>query len=374
MARPTKTLGKRNDPKERQYRVGTLDKALTVLESLESSSEPLRIRDVVEKTSIERAAVFRLLCTLETRGYIERLPDKRYRVVRRRRRICLGYLAPLSGNPFRRDVTAGMQKAAATAGVELLMLNSDADRLEDDLANIQVLLDAHVDLVILFQPRDSFAHVLADRLIAAGLPLISVENPIPGAFFFGGNSYRAGLMAGRALGRFARENWRSRFDKLVLLESSLTAPANRARLSGTVEGLRELLGGVPESHVLHLDGQAHQETSQAAIGKLLDSLPPKRRLLISAFNDLSAVGALNAIREAGGEKWTAIAGQNGPAESRTELARPGSALIASVAYFPEKYGEKLIQLTASILNGERPPLAVYTDHVLLDARNVSQYY
>ena len=201
-----------------------------------------------------------------------------------------------------------------------------------------------------------------------------MENPIPGALFFGGNSYRAGLMAGRALGRFAREHWRSRFDKLVLLESSLTAPANRARLSGTVEGLRELLGEVPESQVLHLDGQAHQDTSRAAIGALLGSLPPKCRLLISAFNDLSAVGALDAIREAGWEKWSAIVGQNGTAESRTELVRPGSALIASVAYFPEKYGEKLIQLAACVLNGERPPLAVYTDHVLLDARNVSQYY
>jgi ribose transport system substrate-binding protein len=334
----------------------------------------LRIRDVVEKTSIERAAVFRLLSTLETRGYVERLSDKRYRASRRKRRICLGYVAPLSGNPFRRDVTAGMQQAAATAGVELLMLNSHAEHLEDDLANIQILLDAHVDLVILFQPRDSFAHVLADRLIAAGLPVISVENPIPGALFFGGNSYRAGLMAGRALGRFAREHWRSRFDKLVLLESSLTAPANRARLSGTVEGLRELLGDVPESHVLHLDGQAHQETSRTAVRKLLGSLTTKRRLLISAFNDLSAVGALDALREAGWEKWAAIVGQNGTAESRTELAHAGSALIASVAYFPEKYGEKLIQFAGSVLNGERTPLAVYTEHVLLDARNVSQYY
>lgn len=83
---------------------------------------------------------------------------------------------------------------------------------------------------------------------------------------------------------------------------------------------------------------------------------------------------LEVLRAAGREKFAAIVGQNGTAESRVDLIRPGSALIASVAYFPEKYGEKLIKLASSILNREHTPLAMYTDHVLLDATNVKQYY
>jgi len=182
------------------------------------------------------------------------------------------------------------------------------------------------------------------------------------------------LLAGRRLGRFAREQWNSSFDRLVLLESSLTAPANRARLSGAVEGVRELLGEIPSSRILHLDGLAHRETSQSAFAGVLRSLPPRSRLLISAFNDISAIGALEALREAKREKWAAIVGQNGTAESRLELARPGSALIASVAYFPERYGEKLIRQASSVLHREQTPLALYTDHVLLDRSNVRQYY
>ena len=70
---------------QRQYRSGTLEKGLDVLEALERSPEPLRIQDVVSATQLERAAVFRLLCTLEDRGYIARLEDKRYRSKVRKR-------------------------------------------------------------------------------------------------------------------------------------------------------------------------------------------------------------------------------------------------------------------------------------------------
>ena len=357
-----------------QYKAGTLDKGLEVLEALERASEPLRIHDVVEATGIERAAVFRFLCTLEGRGYIERLSDKRYRAKLRRWRPRFGYLAPLSGNSFRHDVTVGLQDAAAKAGVELVMINSSPSHAGDSVENVQVLLDAHVDLVVMFEPVNSLAHVLADRFISAGLPVISVETAVPGALFLGGNSYRAGNLAGQALGVFARDKWNSSFDKLLLLESSLAAPANQARLSGTVDGLREILGDIPQSKILHLDGLAHSEASLSACIKAFGLLPPKNRLLISAFNDLSAIGALNALRTSKREKWAAIVGQNGTAESRKELLREDSPLIASVAYFPEKYGEKLIRLALAVLHREQTPLAVYTEHVLLNHDNISRYY
>jgi len=363
---------KKNPPS--RYRAGTLDKGLEVLETLERARAPLRIHDVVAATGFDRAAVFRLLCTLEGRGYIERLPDKRYHAKTRGCHSRIGYLAPLSGNAFRRDVTLGLRSAATDAGIELVTLNTSEDPSSDTIANVQVLLDARVDLVIMFQPVDSLAHVLADRFISEGLPVISVETAVPGALFFGGNSYRAGILAGQALGKFARANWNSSFDKLVLLESSLTSPGNQARLSGAVEGLHDILGEIKGSKILHIDGLAHRNSSATACMELVRSLPPRNRLLISAFNDVSAMGALDAFRAVKRERWTAIVGQNGTAESRRELAVKDSALIASVAYFPEKYGEKLVRLARAVQNRERTPLAVYTDHVLLDRDSVQRYY
>lgn len=359
---------------KRRYGSGTLEKGLAVLETLERSHDPLRVQDVVAATLLDRAAVFRLLCTLEDRGYIERLPDKRYRARSHRWRPRIAYIAPLSGNSFRSDVTAGMQLAASEAGIDLVLIDSKDQDPESQLTAVQELITSGVGLAILFQRIGAIGHVLADRFLHAGVPVISVDSPIPGALYFGGNSYRAGLLAGGALGRFAKEHWNSKFDQLLLLESSLSAPENRARLTGAVEGIREVLGDVPESKIIHLDGLAHREASRLACAEVFSSLPAKSRVLISSFNDVSAVGALQAVCAAKHEKRAAIVGQNGTAESRAELLLPQSALIASVAYFPEKYGEKLIRLASAVLAHEKTPLAVYTDHLLLDHSNVQQYY
>jgi len=359
---------------KRTYRSGTLEKGLDVLETLERSRDPLRVRDVVALTSMDRAVVFRLLCTLESRGYIERLADKRYRAIGRRRRPRIAYVAPLSGNSFRNDVTEGLQAAVAQAQMELVLVDIEGQELDSQLTAMQELISSGVNLVILFQRIGAMGYVLADRLIHAGVPVISVDNPVPGALYFGGNSYRAGLIAGGALGRFAKEHWNSSFDKLLLLESSLSAPENRARTTGSVEGIREVLGDVPESKIVHLDGLAGREASRVATAGALESMPAGSRVLISSFNDIGAAGALLAIRAAKPQMRVAIVGQNGSEESRAELALPESPMIASVAYFPEKYGEKLIRLASAVLAHEQTPLAVYTDHILLDSNNLHQYY
>ncbi|HTF62622.1 MAG TPA: substrate-binding domain-containing protein [Edaphobacter sp.] len=357
---------------QRQYRSGTLEKGLDVLETLERAQDPLRIQDVASTTGLERVAVFRLLCTLEDRGYIERLPDKRYRAKRRRRLSSVYYIAPLTGNSFRLEVTAGIQRAAEGSGLELHLIDSSDTGLPQ--SQIEQVIEAGADVVILFQRRGSLAHVFADRFFEAQIPVISVETPIAGAIYFGGNSYRAGVLAGEALARFAKKYWNSSYDHLALLESSLSATENMARLTGAVEGVAKVLGAVPNEKILHVDGLASREGSRSACRKMLAALPKQDSVLISCFNDVSALGALEAVQEAGREKFVAIVGQNGTEESRKELQRRSSALIASVGYFPEQYGSRLMKLAVDIVTHQKTPLAIYTDHVLLHRGNLRKYY
>jgi ribose transport system substrate-binding protein len=95
---------------------------------------------------------------------------------------------------------------------------------------------------------------------------------------------------------------------------------------------------------------------------------------MGCFNDQTAIGALEAVRAAGREADVAIVGQNATKESWEEIRDRDSRFIASVAYFPERYGEKLVRLARSILNREPVPPAVYTDHLVLDSRNIDRYY
>lgn len=357
-----------------RYRVGTLEKGLSVLELLEKGGKALTIQEIADATAIQRAAVFRLLCTLEQRGYLQRLENKRYRSTTRRRRILLGYEAPLTGTPFRADLAASIQAAAAASNVDLIVLDNREDDPDESLKNAQVLIDARVDVALLFQPLEWIGHTVADRFFHAGIPFVTIEVPLQGGVYFGANNYQAGRMAGQVLAKFAVENWEGRFDHLVLLESSLTSSNVQARLAGVLVGMRETLGNVKEGRVIHLDGRGRRAASREAVGALLPQLPKGTRLLISGFNDPTAVGALEAVRAAGREDDVAVVGQNATEESRAEIRNPASRFIASIAYFPELYGGKLVRLALGILNREHVAPAVYTEHVILAHDNIDRYY
>jgi ribose transport system substrate-binding protein len=135
-----------------------------------------------------------------------------------------------------------------------------------------------------------------------------------------------------------------------------------------------VLGEIEESRVVRLLGPACRESSREAMAAQLRRLRKGSRLLISGFNDPISVGALKAIRAAGREKEVAMVGQNATVEGRAEIRRPKSCFIASVAYFPERYGAVLLRLASAVARGETVPPAVYTEHLILHRQNIRRFY
>jgi ribose transport system substrate-binding protein len=360
--------------KSRANGASTLDKGLTVLEAVEKAAHPVGIRQIADSTGIQRLAVYRLLRTLEERGYVRRGEDKSYRATTRRRKLLLGYAGPLTGNTFREDIAASIHRAAEYAGADVLMLDNTPDDAVRAIQNAETLIEARVDVATFFQPVESVGHRMADRLATAGVRFITVERPIHGGVYFGANNYHAGKLAGQALGAFARDHWDGRFDRVVLVEGAYTSTNVQARLAGVLVGLSDNLRPVKESAVVHLHGNADRDASRRAMAGLLSEMGNGARLLVSGFNDLSAIGALDAVRAARREKSVAVVGHNAMREGRAEIRKPNSPFVASIAYFPERYGDKVVRLACAIAAGEQVPPAAYTDHVVIDRHNVDQIY
>jgi ribose transport system substrate-binding protein len=319
-------------------------------------------------------AVYRLLSTLEQRGYVIRDDRKRYSPAPRRRRVLAGYLGPLPGNSFRVDLTASLRAAAEKAGADLPVFENEENDVEGAIRNTEHMITRGTDVVIFFQPVEALGHIIADRLFSAHVPFITVERPIHGGVYYGANNYQAGRMAGVALGRFAKTAWNGRFDRIVLVETARTNTNVQARVAGVLIGLGEVLGEIRESQIVHLDGKAHLESSEQATAGLLKTIRPGMRLLISGFNDLSAVGALRAVRAAGRESDAAIVGQNAAREGQIEIRRRKSCMIASVAYFPEKFGPPIVRLAMDIAAGRQVPPAMYTNHMIVTRQNIDDIY
>jgi ribose transport system substrate-binding protein len=95
---------------------------------------------------------------------------------------------------------------------------------------------------------------------------------------------------------------------------------------------------------------------------------------VICFNDEAAIGALLAARERHREEDLLIVGMGADRRLREELRRQTPSIVGSTAFWPESYGEQLIQIALAILAGEPVPPAIYSKHLFIDARNVDQYY
>jgi ribose transport system substrate-binding protein len=367
------TLGasnRRGDRNESQ----TVLRACDVLKAFHSLGEELGLADVIERTQLPKTTVFRLLRTLIHGGLLERASSGVYRnrfgpVTARPFRI--GFAAQ-GDSEFSRSVMQNVETAAAREHIHLITVNNRYSAREA-LRNADLLIKERVDLVLEFQTYERVAPVIASKFLEANTPVIAIEIPHPGATYFGANNYKAGLIGGKALGRWAREHWDGKVDQLLLLELPIAGSLLELRITGFADGLRAELPSIANVPVVHLNGRGDFEQVLEVVRQYLRRSPP-RRTLIGTVNDICALAALRAFDEAGASDKCAVVGQNAIRESRNELRRPGTRLVGTVAYFPERYGDEIIPLALGILQKKSVPSTVFVKHQLITPRNVDLIY
>jgi ribose transport system substrate-binding protein len=361
---------RRGDRNESQ----TVLRACNVLKAFHSLGEELGLADVIERTQLPKTTVFRLLRTLIHGGLLERASSGVYRnrfgpVTARPFRI--GFAAQ-GDSEFSRSVMQNVETVAAREHIHLITVNNRYSAREA-LRNADLLIKERVDLVLEFQTYERVAPVIASKFLEANTPVIAIEIPHPGATYFGANNYKAGLIGGKALGRWAREHWDGKVDQLLLLELPIAGSLLELRITGFADGLRAELPSIANVPVVHLNGRGDFEQVLEVVRQYLRRSPP-RRTLIGTVNDICALAALRAFDEVGASEKCAVVGQNAVRESRNELRRPGTRLVGTVAYFPERYGDEIIPLALGILQKKSVPSTVFVKHQLITPRNVDLIY
>ena len=225
-----------------------------LLSAFRSSGEALPLREVAARSGLPKSMAFRLLYTLERCGMIEKVGENLYRSHLRpfkQRPYRLGYAAQGTDYQFSKEISTGLQRAAAAQGIELICVDN---RYNPKIAqrNADVLVREKVDLVIEFQTDEHVAPIVAAKYREANIPLIAIEVPHPGATYFGANNYEAGLIGGRHLGRWAKQHWHCRRQRdraaraRARRQPAEDAPDRHAgRDEGDLPAARELPGHLP---------------------------------------------------------------------------------------------------------------------------------
>ena len=173
-------MGTNSKPATRDpYLVKSVVHASQLLSAFRSSGEALPLREISSRSGLPKSMTFRLLYTLERCGMIEKVGENLYRSHLRpfkQRPYRLGYAAQGTDYQFSKEISTGLQRAAAAQGIELISVDN---RYNAKIAqrNADVLVREKVDLVIEFQTDEHVAPIVAAKYREAGIPLIAIEVP-----------------------------------------------------------------------------------------------------------------------------------------------------------------------------------------------------
>ena len=357
------------------YLVKSVIHSSKVWGAFRSPGEALPLKEIAQRSGLSKTMSFRLLYTLEQCGIIEKVGHNLYQsTVRplRQRLWRLGYAAQGTDYQFSREVSTSLERAAQEEGIELIAVDN---RYSAKIAqrNAELLVREKVDLAIEFQTDETIAPIVAAKYRDAGIPMIAIDIPHPGATYYGANNYEAGLIGGKYLGRWVKEHWHSELDEIVVVELPRAGNLPQMRLTGMLVGINLTFPKAKNCRVTHVDGDGELGPSFEVVRQYIRQ-SRARRVLVGAINDVSAIGALRAFEEAGRADTCAVMGQNASPEGRAELRQPNTRMIGSVAFFPERYGSDLIKLSLDILNKKPVAPAVFVDHKLVTPTTVDHFY
>src|SRR5499427_2337484 len=298
-----------------RYLVKSIVHSSQLLSAFRSPGEALPLKEVSARCGLPKTMVFRLLYTLEKCGMVDKVGQNLYQSrVRpwKQRLYRLGYAAQGTDYQFSREVSESLQRAAAAEGIELISLDNRYSA-KTAQRNADLLVREKVDLAIEFQTDEEVAPIVAAKYREAGIPMIAIDIPHPGATYYGANNYEAGLIGGRYLGRWVKEHWQGAVDEIVLLALERAGSLPQMRLTGMLVGMREACPSLEQCRVTSIDGDGVLGDSFEAVRRHLRS-SHARHVLVGAINDPSALGALRAFQEAGREENCAVMGQNASPE------------------------------------------------------------
>jgi ribose transport system substrate-binding protein len=281
----------------------------------------------------------------------------------------IGYLSLDERNAFVASVSASIRAALEAAGLDLVACDPGWTR-EGVTDCARRLGEAGIDGLLSFQP---FLDLAEPVCTAVG------DVPVVGVVFDQGSCQvsrlridqaESGRLAGDAVGRFAADRWDCEASAYLSLESSDADPDGRARMEGYRAGYEEHCPLPGRTFVL--DDADRLVTAQTQVASRLEGLQGKR-IIVVGLNDDAILGAMAAASAAGRADEVWYSGQLATPSIRERIACDGH-YIASVAQFPERFGEQVVPLIVGALDGTAVPPVVDATLELVTASNVRQLF
>ena len=290
-------------------------------------------------------------------------------------KIRVGFANINERGSFGKMVLQNMKDTALERGYELIAVDNNSDGATA-VANADTLLSMNIDYMIEFNVDRSVAPVIMEKFNAAQIPVIAIDIQHEGATFFGANNEFAGTLAGETAGDWINKNWGGEVDFVVLIIQPVSGPAVAPRVAMFPQGLRNTGITVDDAKIVQIDGQNDAQFTQARFADFLLAHPEAKKVAVATINDVAASGVYAAAETANRADHVVLVSQNATADFVEPMyASEGKTnWIASIAYFPNRYGEFVFNIVDKMVAGEKTDETYYIDHIAITWDNIKQWY
>jgi ribose transport system substrate-binding protein len=271
-------------------------------------------------------------------------------------------------------VKESIQRVCDDMGIELVTADNALDG-PTAVTNAEAMVLQGVDGVIEYQTDTEYAEAIMEIFDDAGIPVIAVDIPHPGAPFYGADNYNAGYMSGEGVAEWVNDNWDGVADAVISLELPQSGEVVMQRSQGMVDGFMENVANAPsEENVYREDAHHTQEEGKRVMDDLLSLIPEGSKIAVFTVQDITALGAIASLESAGRQDDAVIGSQNCGPEAVTEMYRDGTCLWGSTGYFPQTYGDDIVPLLVAMINGEDIPEENFVSHIFVNRDNLPEFY
>ena len=291
-----------------------------------------------------------------------------------------------SGELFK-EFGDGLVAAAETAGVKVKRYNNNNDP-QASVNNARLMLQDKPDLILEYIGIEGIGGSIARMVEQAKVPLVAVNVPIPGAYWFNLVNREIGTDTADTVVPLAKaKGWTAADTTVIIVQGSQAGTEVNDCVRHFYVTAAKAMPGMDQVEPaaitplttrigksgLQVDGKGTLADSYVAVKNVLQTLPADRHILLYAINDDSTLGSWRAITESRREDRTLVAGLGGSVAALKEL-RTNPNWVAEGSIFTSHWGQYLIAMGVAIMHGIKPPPLTKTPQVILTKDTVDKYY
>jgi len=287
----------------------------------------------------------------------------------------IGYMNYGDTDPFGVANSKNIKKMAALAGFKLNVYNLKYPSETEPLTQAHNSVLKHDRGVIQAQQLDTLSNAFLKIMQTQGcIPTVQMYLKVNNVPSFGAVWADTGTTQGKWLAQQAKaKHWSPNDTALVECTDPDVGASVNIMFDTAPKALIASGFAIPKKNIFKIICKySATQSAQVNIKAWFTGHPNFKHVMINTIDDERMQGAINALNQVGRFKdaLTVASGADGLGQQQIKAGLEG----ASIAYFPERYGEWLVPILEDVLAGNPVPSFTGSKLIVITKANINKYY